>query len=437
MSASTKNLLAFLFGLGSVTQIRMIGAMGISEAITVFLAPFVLINTWQKLKEAKGQTILFLLLLWMLSAGFTDLYRETETKDAIKGVVAIPFLAAMFIISFALLWDDIKRVRWIALGMALSAIISIYAFRTQALLGRAESVGEAVEGLVTFKTVYAGVLLLVIGALTALLFRNWPLITVWILLISSAIFLYGGSRNGFLVLLLSAGGAWLAQGRFLSLRAIQRRTAILAIFVAIGGLIAVETYVYAVESGWLGEEALTKYEDQSESDIGLLSGRAEFVAAILAIKDSPIIGHGSWAIDKENYGSQMLEYIGEYEAANFRDQRMREQDFLLPTHSHLWQSWVWHGLFGGLFWMFVLVLMIRFFKHALHLCRPLIAYFILLLITAGWDLLFSPFSQRPRWGILFAVIVLSLAEVDRRRKKAALAGTEPDMESEWDGKWSG
>jgi len=435
MSAGTKNLLAFLFGLGAVTQIRIVGAMGITEAFCIVLAPFVLVNIWPKFKEAKAHKILLLLFLWVVSAIITDLYRETETRDALKGIFALPFLGAVFIIAVALLWDDLMRVRWIALGMALSGIISLYAFQVQSVVGLAESTGVDLEEVMNFKTYYAGVVFLIVGALVILLFRNWPRLTIWILLVSSVIFLYGGLRSGFLSLLLSAGGAWLAQNRFLSLRAIQRDTMILVIVAIIGGLVAMETYVYAIESGWLGEDEERKYEMQTDSNIGLLEGRAEFIGALLAIKDSPLIGYGSWAVDKENYGAQMLEYIDDREAADIRYRKSMEKNLYMPTHSHIWQAWVWHGFLGGLFWMFILVLMVRFFKYAIHLCRPLIAYFILLLTTSGWDLFFSPFQSRPRWGMVFAIVVLGLMEVERRLRSAP-EGTVPDMETPWDGKWS-
>jgi len=410
--------------------------MGITEAFCIFLSPFVLATVWPKFKETQGKKLLLFLVLWFLSACVTDFYRETEWNDAARGIFALPFLFAVFVVAFALLWDDLMRVRWMVLGTAISAIISMYYFQAQALIGRAETMGGDIEEIMNFKTYYAGIVFLVVCVLVVLLFRNWPLITVWILLISSVVFLIGGSRSGFLTLLISAGGAYLAQNRFLSLRALQRNIAMLAVFACIGGLLAMETYAYAAEEGWMGEEEYAKYETQSESEIGLLSGRAEFIGSLIAIKDSPILGHGSWAVDKENYGVRMLEYIGEEEAALYRDRKSSEQDMWLPTHSHLWQAWVWHGFLGGLFWIFVLVLMLRFFKHSLHLCRPLIAYNILLLVSALWALLFSPFSDRPRWGIIFAIILLALAEVERRRKKAALAGVPPDMETEWDGKWN-
>jgi hypothetical protein len=436
MSPLSKNWIAFFFGLGAITQIRIVGAMGITEAFCVVLSPFVLVKVWPKMRETLGQKILVFLFLWFLSAGTTDLYRETSLYDALRGVFVLPFLFAAFVVSFALLWDDFTRVRWIALGIAISGVLSISFFPAQSIVAKASEMGMDVEAAMDFTNYYANITSLVIGAFAAFLYPKIPRMTVFILIIASVGFLIGGSRNGFLTFTFSAGGIWLAQRRILSLQIVQRNTIMVAAFVIIGGLIAMEFYTYSAEQGWLGEAAYDKYKRQSESEIGLLSGRAEFIAAILAIKDSPFLGHGSWSVDRNNYGVRMLEYVGRYNEARVRGNRIREQDMWLPAHSHLWQAWIWHGFFGGLFWIFVLVLILRFFKQAIHLCRPIIAYSFLLLTDSVWDLLFSPFSYRIRWGVLFATVVLGLAEVERRRRKKEIDSTF-NVDAPWNGSWTG
>jgi hypothetical protein len=436
MNPATKNRLAFLYGLGSITQIRIVGAMGITEAVCVLLAPFVLVKMWPKLRDARAQKILLLLFLWFISAILTDLYRETSTDDALKGIFALPFLFAVFIVAFALLWDDVTRVRWMVLGTAISGIISMYTFQTQAFIARADSAGLTLEEAMSFKTYYAGIVFFIISVLVVFLFRRWPLFVALLLFVASGIFLVQGSRSIFLTLILSAGGAWLSRGRFPMLRRVQNNTVLLLVFIAIGGMLATEIYSYSVQRGWMGEEELDKYRMQSASDIGLLRGRADFVGSLLAIKDSPILGHGSWAVDKDNYGMQLLEYIGDKETARIYSQQSITSNMRIPTHSHIWQAWVWHGFFGGLFWMYVLVLIVRFFKKSLHLCRPLIAYNILLLIAALWDLFFSPFSSRPRWGMVFAIVLLGLAEAARRRRAVRQGVVLSDIDAPWDGRWS-
>ena len=434
ITPQNKSRLAFLFGLGSMTQIRIIGAMGITEAVCVFLSPFVFVNIWPKLSRTKGRKILLFMLLWFLSAVLTDIYRKSSWDDALRGIFVLPFLFGVFVIAFALLWDDLMRIRWMVMGMAVSGIISIYYFRTQSLIGRAAETGMPVEEIIDFKMVYAGVLMLIIGVITVFLHSRRPMLVVFILLGASFIYLLQGYRNGFLTLLLCAGGAWLSTNRFFALRKLQENALLLVSIAAIGGIMAMEIYTYSVQRGWLGESELAKYEDQTDSSIGLLEGRAQFIASMFAIRDSPILGHGSWAVDRKGYGADMFRYIDDKDKMERYNSLAMKKAPWIPTHSHLWQAWVWHGFLGGMFWIYIFVLIVQYLKTGLHLCRPLIAYNLLLFIGASWDLFFSPFSQRPRWAMVFTIIAVTLTEVERRKRVAKLKG-ESDINSPWSGIW--
>ena len=434
ISPKNKSRLAFLFGLGSMTQIRIVGAMGITEAVCIFLSPFVFINIWPRFGKTKGVKVVLFMLLWFLSAIITDIYRKSSLDDAVRGIFVLPFLFAVFVVAFALLWDDLMRVKWMVLGMAVSGIISIFFFRTQALIGRAAETGMQVEEIINFKLVYASVLMLVIGVITVFLFKRRPMLVVLILLGASFIYLLQGYRNGFLTLLLCAGGSWLSKDRFFTLRKLQENALLLVAIVAISGITAMEIYAYAVQKGWLGESELEKYKNQTDSSVGLLEGRAQFIASMFAIRDSPILGHGSWAVDKSGYGADMYRYIDDKDKMEQYNRLAMKKAPWIPTHSHLWQAWVWHGFLGGLFWIYTFILILQYLKTGLHLCRPLIAYNLLLFIGASWDLFFSPFSQRPRWAVVFTIISLTLAEVQRRRKMKRIGG-EADINSAWSGRW--
>jgi len=432
-SISGKSVMAFLFGLGSITQIRIIGAMGITEAACIVMAPLLLPPMWRKLRAVHGDRLLAGLALWFLSAVITDFYRQTSQNDALRGIFALPFLFAVFIVAFALLWDDLSRVRWMVLGLALSSLISVFVFQPAALIGRAEAYRVDVTAIADFKTVYASVLLWASLAVAALCYRKWPRITALILFAAGGYSLLEGSRSIFIVLFVSGIGAWIAARHFSVLRAAQRRLAVMVISLSILAVVATEIYAYSVERGWLGKGERDKYEMQSDTDLGLLSGRGGFFAAALVIKDSPILGLGSWAIDRNNYNWQFMQMIGDRDGV--KGLRYQGEELFAPAHSHLMQAWVWHGFLGGAFWIYVLVLIFRYFRHAIHLCRPLIAFDLLLMIGALWDLLFSPFSNRPRWGILFAVLVLTLGEASRRERQK-LAGEAIDVEMPWDGLWA-
>ncbi len=104
LNPSLKNWLTFLYGLGAITQIRIIGAMGITELACLVASPFVLIKIWPKIREAGAEKLLLFLMLWFFSAVLTDYYRDSSTNNALRGIFAQVFLLADFVIAFALLW---------------------------------------------------------------------------------------------------------------------------------------------------------------------------------------------------------------------------------------------------------------------------------------------------------------------------------------------
>ncbi len=427
------DLAAFLFGLGAVTQTRVIGALALTEIVLAVLAPVLLMRQWRRLRQTHAITILALGLLWLASALLTDYYREVAPNDMIKGSFAIVLLLTTFIGAFAILAPDLRRVRWMALGFAVSAVISVFVFRSQALLGRAQASGVEPEALINFKTVYAYVLFWVLLGFVALCDERWPRVTAGVVLASAFAFLLGGLRSIFLVVGLS--GAAMAVGQSLpSLARFARQSQIatgIAAAIAIWG--ASSLYGAVVERGWMGAEEQVKYESQSRSELGLLAGRAEFLSSLAAVADSPLLGHGSWARDRKGYGFRLVTATG----GGRRDILLRAASIsagtaLIPCHSHLLQGWVWHGLAGGLFWMVVGGIVVIYVRRALGVLRPVRGYALLLMLMAGWDILFSPFAFRPRWAVVFCICVLSLAHLRRIAANERAGGRRGGA---WDGTW--
>jgi hypothetical protein len=154
---------------------------------------------------------------------------------------------------------------------------------------------------------------------------------------------------------------------------------------------------------------------QSESKIGLLSGRSHFVAVFYAVCDSPILGHGSWAVDYKGYGVRAMAWLGEYQSIE-QYYRAGGIDWI-PTHSHIMAAYVWHGLLGAVFWVYVLVIIWRTFSRNLGVVPELFGYFALTLPSLVWAIFFSPFGGRV--GFAFTMVVCLLirkkAEEERRR----------------------
>jgi O-antigen ligase len=231
--------------------------------------------------------------------------------------------------------------------------------------------------------------------------------------------------------LLAALGRW----AFPTLRRVQRSTGMILILSALLVFAAGKIYKMAALSGIMGEDEYRKYSLQSKSKIGLLSGRTEVVTGLMAIGDSPILGHGSWPWDEKQYRRQTMEMIGALDMLDEYMTRVRQLGVFeyIPTHSHFVQAWVWHGFLGGVFWIYVLIFLFRFFCDGIHLYRPLLAWFAIVYLSAIWALIFSPISSRFSWGVLISVAALGLAEAERRRRMR-LAGIPLDPDAPWDGR---
>ncbi len=86
-------------------------------------------------------------------------------------------------------------------------------------------------------------------------------------------------------------------------------------------------------------------------------GRPEIQVSSQAVKDSPIIGYGSWPQDSK-YVEMLFDIEVEQGVIDASDVADLETN-LIPTHSHLMGAWVWAGILGATFWFYILWLTAR------------------------------------------------------------------------------
>jgi hypothetical protein len=161
---------------------------------------------------------------------------------------------------------------------------------------------------------------------------------------------------------------------------------------------------FAAGKGLFEESVSQKFETQSGGRFGVLvGGRPETLVAIQAIRDSPIIGHGSFAVDPKYLElKQDIQY--EYGYANTDDPEDSEEP-TIPTHSHLTMAWVESGILGGLLWMYLLVLTIRGVL-VIPFLRPNFApLYCYMLMNFVWDIVYSPFGNVNRIWAAYTIII--------------------------------
>lgn len=136
-------------------------------------------------------------------------------------------------------------------------------------------------------------------------------------------------------------------------------------------------------------------------------------AAVEAIESSPVVGHGSWFSNSDVYDNFMrirLQLAREAHVGGFADPN-RETD-AMALHSQILVAVAEGGIFGGAFFLvfgagLLTALLRTIILEPWHRRGPL---HVLLLLSALWNLLFSPFSGAHRVYIAMACGLILLLQ---------------------------
>lgn len=410
-----KSFLLFLAAALSQTQIQIVGYIGISELAMLFIGPFLIYKNWDLLKRDGFGTVIVLAGLWAASAIATDLYRGTYTSSMLKGVAAPLSVMMMVPCFYLLLRDDIRRMKWAILGFCVTTFLSIYVVQTGVTTMVAQLSGiTAKEAALQYKLANMSLILNVAFLVPMLGYLRMPMVAVLVTFAAAVVALLEGGRSSFMSTLLSCVMLVFALGNKSQIRYITRRTLLLLLVMIATVLVSKLGYKYAAESGWMGDVELKKYEQQSASRIGLMSGRYEFLAVALAVRDSPILGHGSWALDYVGYDEHAREIVGE-EAAP-----ASTGIGYIPSHSHIMCAYVWHGILGAVFWIYVLGVLWHVFRHDMGVVPELYGWLAVMLPSMLWNILFSPFGERVI-KVCAIVVFLLLKQMHRQSQLAVRA----------------
>jgi hypothetical protein len=151
-------------------------------------------------------------------------------------------------------------------------------------------------------------------------------------------------------------------------------------------------------------EVIEKFSSQDQGKYGgIIGARPEIFVSYQAFIDKPLLGHGSWAIDKT--GQYLREY---YEIISDLGYAKYDNDFdlgnleYIPTHSYMMQAFVWGGFLAGLFWVYLLIFLVKSFTNNMTQL-PYFFYFVFFQMV--FNICFSPFGADARW--LSAIFISS------------------------------
>ena len=191
----------------------------------------------------------------------------------------------------------------------------------------------------------------------------------------------------------------------------------------VGVFVAYNAYKTAATRGWLGEDARVKYELQSqgEDSIGrlILGGRAEAFVGLLACRDKPIVGWGPWAIDTKGYFEEFMSKYGTMEdviALQKTQQRLAMMgvrgDRMIKCHAYITEFWVWYGIFGLMFWIYVIFVLLRYLRQDCFIVPQWFAWLACAIPGMFWAIFFSPFQDR--FGVSMLLVACLMVRAVRR-----------------------
>ena len=421
----------FLFGLGS--QLQIVASLSFTELFVFIAAPFLFFKEHLYMKRNGMMPFFWLSIAVVVGCVVACIANHTAPIFVLRGIAVTCLLPCTIVVGHWMLRRDMGGFKWMLIGIAISNILCTFVFqRSVEIFGLAG--GVAGEGAVEF--IISGPIFW-IGRLNAILKsipQGWYLQCPIFVSIGIPLFMAGFSllttTSGRSAALGAVGTAALiligGKKRESIRQRLCNRFGFLCCAVVLGVFLMHTLYRVTATQGWLGEEALEKYERQTQGDTSikklLLGGRMESFCGLIACVDKPIVGFGPWALDEKGYIGEFLSKYGTYEdlvsynesvAWNMSLGRVSR---MIPCHAYITEFWLWYGIFGLLFWLYVVFVLLRYLKED---CWAVPQWFVWIAASIPgyfWGIFFSPWSDRVG-GILFVVACLMARAVRMRRQE--------------------
>jgi hypothetical protein len=336
---SLGDLFCFLAPALQFVQIQTVGTLLATDLALLAALPIALLRHPERLRQKPVPTILTLGIFWLFSQVVTDLYRGSAPEDYLRGWIRIVLILMSFLVIWTAACASLRRFVLFNVGVAVGGILTLSLHPSEDMLYSPWKFG------------LAGPITMLVITLIACWAGRSRLAVLLPLALLTVVHSYANTRSMALICLLTAVFSLF----HMSMAGNRRRVAggRLALLAGVGAVCIygfMALYSHYAEQGAFGPYAQQKLEAQSGDGGMLLGGRSEILASGQAIVDSPLLGHGSWARDPAY--AAILE--NSRRALGYKVFQYGKPDDLIPTHSHIFGSWVEAGLAGGIFWIFIL-----------------------------------------------------------------------------------
>ncbi|MCF0200951.1 MAG: hypothetical protein HUK16_06285 [Bacteroidales bacterium] len=333
----------------------------------------------------------FYAFLWLLGTIISTVINGMPLENSMKGSVNVVFLIACIPFVAWLVYDSPKRLLYFWLGLGISMIYNYYFQKTEIL---SDEVAAEVWGIYAYRYLFVAM------ACVAYYYDRKRL--SYILLVGYGFFsLFYSSRNIFLTHSLAVTAIvfydrMIDKGRS-DVVYVKNNMWKLLLVLGLAFVVIVNVYENLAVKGVLGERAQEKYLVQSSASIGLASGRASVLETLYFCAKRPVWGYGSYALDKDNISA-------EYNQRYHTGQSGRGVASLVPGHSYLFGAWVYNGILGFFFFLWVTKCLFKGIVSTVLYDRRYVFLNVTFITILLWDVFFSPFQDR----ILVLMTILTL-----------------------------
>jgi hypothetical protein len=389
----TIDILIFCIPALKFFEIEIIGRLFATEIILLTLFPFLLILKYKRLKRWVVIVIISLGFLWLSNQILTDLVRDISSVDYYRGWAKICFTIIHFTTLYLIINNDKKRIFIFLLGLCLGDYLefnfnpNIYAMDYPWKFG--------VGNPLTLLTI----------VIASWIYKKSFIICIILFAFACSLNLYMDFRSlsgvCFLATICLSIKHFMKFNKY-KIRLSPKQLISLSSLLILSCIVFLNGYEQLAKQGFLGEIAQRKYIWQSSGDLGILvGGRGEILVASRAILNSPIIGYGSWA--KDYHFIDLLNNL--MRSMGYTQQYTNELE-LIPSHSHFFGAWVEAGIFGALFWGFILAIIARAMTLKYRVTSNFFPLIIFISFQLAWDIIFSPFGADQRFTTPFFIIMI-------------------------------
>jgi hypothetical protein len=391
LSISGIGIATFICGVASGRAVNFIGEFYLGELLLIQLALFIMLFGRDRSLLDVSAFGVFVQTAVLMLAGYiiSDLYRDTNPGQFLRGWARVILLALDFIALAILIARDKRNLWWFVLGMGVGEV------------GQLLVRGVPLMSPPGWKFGYATPLAYLLACASYFL----PIKLMCIAFAALGVWnIFMDFRIMGAICLMIAAVLWVRSSNPDGLSGVQLLKLLSACMIA-GAIVAAALYATHDEFA----------KRREGSNVGREAG---LVVAAQGVIESPIVGYGSWPTDPRLV-SLFQEQVAE-EGQSYGDSA-RVQAF--TAHSQALQAWIEGGVLAVLFFVYYGIRLVSTGFNVALKRRPdgYLPIFLVFLIYNTWHLFMSPFSGPNRLPIAVSVAIICMVGLEGVRRQKAVS----------------